>query len=30
MKHGARVIRPLLIVTSLALTGRLIWGFFSS
>ena len=30
MKHGARVIRPLLILTSLALTGRLIWGFFSS
>ena len=29
MKHGARVIRPLLIVTSLALTGRLIWGFFT-
>lgn len=30
LKHGARAIRPLLIVTSLALTGRLIWGFFSS
>lgn len=30
MRHGARVIRPLLIVTSLGLTGRLIWGFFSS
>jgi uncharacterized membrane protein YfcA len=30
MRHGAKVIRPLLIVTSLGLTGRLIWGFFSS
>jgi uncharacterized membrane protein YfcA len=30
LKHGARLIRPLLIATSLALTGRLIWGFFSS
>lgn len=30
MKHGARVIRPLLIITSLGMTGRLIWGFFSS
>jgi uncharacterized membrane protein YfcA len=30
MKHGARLIRPLLIVISLALTGRLIYGFFSS
>jgi uncharacterized protein len=30
LKHGARLIRPLLIVTSLALTGRLIYGFFSS
>ena len=25
-----RLIRPLLIVISLALTGRLIWQFFSS
>ncbi len=30
LKHGARLIRPLLIVISLALTGRLIWSFFSS
>ena len=30
LKHGARLIRPLLIVISLALTGRLIYGFFSS
>jgi uncharacterized membrane protein YfcA len=30
IRHGARVIRPLLIVISLALTGRLIWGFLSS
>lgn len=29
MRHGARLIRPLLIVTSLALTGRLIWGFIA-
>ncbi|MFT4027265.1 MAG: TSUP family transporter [Novosphingobium sp.] len=30
IRHGARLIRPLLIVISLALTGRLIWQFFSS
>ena len=30
LRHGARVIRPLLIVTSLALTGRLLYGWFSS
>ncbi|HEY1124267.1 MAG TPA: TSUP family transporter [Sphingobium sp.] len=31
MRHGARVIRPLLIVASLALTAKLIWdGFFAS
>jgi uncharacterized protein len=30
LRHGARLIRPLLIVTSLALTGRLIWQFFAS
>ena len=30
LKHGARLIRPLLIVISLGLTGRLIWQFFSS
>ena len=31
MRHGARVIRPLLIVVSLALTGKLIWdNFFAS
>ncbi len=30
MRHGARVIRPLLIAASLALTARLIWdGFFA-
>lgn len=30
MRHGARIIRPLLIVVSLALTGKLIWdGFFA-
>ena len=30
IRHGARLIRPLLIVLSLALTGRLIWQYFSS
>lgn len=30
IKHGARLIRPLLIVISLGLTGRLLYGFFSS
>lgn len=30
MRHGARVIRPLMIVASLGLTGRLIWGWFTS
>lgn len=31
MRHGARVIRPLLIVASLALTAKLVWdGFFAS
>jgi uncharacterized protein len=30
LRHGAKVIRPLLVVTSLALTARLIWGWFSS
>ena len=30
MRHGARVIRPLLIAASLALTAKLIWdGFFA-
>lgn len=28
LRHGASVIRPLLIVTSLALTGKLLWDFF--
>ncbi len=30
MRHGARVIRPLMIIASLGLTGRLIWGWFTS
>jgi uncharacterized membrane protein YfcA len=30
IKHGARLIRPLLIAISLALTGRLLYGFFNS
>lgn len=29
MRHGASVIRPLLIVVSLALTGKLLWDGFS-
>lgn len=30
MRHGARVIRPLLVLASLALTAKLIWdGFFA-
>lgn len=30
MRHGARLIRPLLIILSLGLTARLIWQYFSS
>ena len=30
IRHGARLIRPLLIIISLGLTGRLIWQYFSS
>ena len=29
MRFGARLIRPLLIVASLGLTGRLLWGWFA-
>lgn len=29
-RHGAKLIRPLLIVVSLALTGRLVWQWFTS
>ncbi|EGD58864.1 hypothetical protein Y88_0925 [Novosphingobium nitrogenifigens DSM 19370] len=29
-RHGARVIRPLLITVSLALTARLIWSWFTA
>ena len=29
LRHGARVIRPLLVVCSLALTARLVWGWFA-
>jgi uncharacterized membrane protein YfcA len=29
MRFGARVIRPLLVTLSLALTARLIWGYFA-
>ena len=28
MRFGARLIRPLLVILSLALTGRLLWGYF--
>ncbi|MFZ1741531.1 MAG: TSUP family transporter [Pontixanthobacter sp.] len=30
MKHGAKVIRPLMIVASLGLTGKLIWDLFAA
>ena len=30
LKFGARLIRPLLVLVSLALTGRLLWGYFAS
>jgi len=29
MKHGAKVIRPLMIIASLGLTGKLIWDLFT-
>ena len=29
MKFGARLIRPLLVAISLAMTGRLLWGYFA-
>jgi len=29
MRYGASVIRPLLVVISLAMTGRLLWGYFT-
>jgi uncharacterized membrane protein YfcA len=28
MRFGARLIRPLLVILSLALTARLLWGYF--
>jgi hypothetical protein len=28
-RHGARLIRPLLVTASLGLTGKLIWGWFA-
>ncbi|MEI6643886.1 MAG: TSUP family transporter [Novosphingobium sp.] len=28
-RYGARIIRPLLVTASLALTGRLVWGWFT-
>ncbi len=30
MKHGARIIRPLMIIACLGLTGRLVLGWFTS
>ena len=30
MKFGARLIRPLLVAISLALTARLLWGYFAA
>jgi uncharacterized membrane protein YfcA len=30
MRFGASVIRPLLVLISLGLTARLLWGYFSS
>lgn len=30
MRFGARLIRPLLVVISLCLTGRLLWGYFAA
>ncbi|GAA4643882.1 TSUP family transporter [Pontixanthobacter gangjinensis] len=30
IKHGARIIRPLMIVASLGLTGKLIWDLFAA
>ena len=29
-RHGAKLIRPLLVAVSLALTTKLIWGWFAS
>lgn len=29
MRHGARLIRPLLVTVSLCLTARLVWGYFA-
>ena len=29
IRFGARLIRPLLVVISLSLTARLLWGYFS-
>jgi hypothetical protein len=29
LRFGARLIRPLLVIISLCLTGRLLWGYFS-
>jgi uncharacterized membrane protein YfcA len=30
MRFGARLIRPLLVMLSLGLTGRLLWGYFAA
>jgi uncharacterized membrane protein YfcA len=30
LRYGARLIRPLLVTISLALTARLLWGYFAA
>ncbi|GAA4007840.1 TSUP family transporter [Sphingomonas humi] len=30
MRHGAKLIRPLLVTASIAMTGRLLWGYLSA
>ena len=29
MRYGAKLIRPLLVTASIAMTGRLLYGYFS-
>ena len=29
MRYGAKLIRPLLVTASIAMTARLLWGYFS-
>jgi hypothetical protein len=30
MRFGAKLIRPLLITASVAMTARLLWGYFAA